>query len=202
MKKLTFILLAALYFLPSGTAQNRDLRFDTKAAMYAANEEWLTFACEVPEGMVELGLEHQSDMYFYSLYNLSNLELQSGLGVHMVSSPLLKKHAKEDKGMPWSKGMMLPMRQRKFMLNSVAQFKAKSGAAQLDNPVFGGYGPPRRIPRLSGVRRWLTYFRERPQHGRLRNAALGQKVLRQDHEPRRLGPGHDERNPLGQGLFP
>ncbi|TAK49348.1 MAG: hypothetical protein EPO28_00770 [Saprospiraceae bacterium] len=142
MKKLTFILLAALYFLPSGTAQNRDLRFDTKAAMYAANEEWLTFACEVPEGMVELGLEHQSDMYWYSLYSLSNLELQSGLGVHMVSSPLLKKHAKEDKGMPWSKGMMLPMRQRKFMLNSVAQFKAKSGAAQLDNPVFGGYGPP------------------------------------------------------------
>ncbi|MFQ5445841.1 MAG: hypothetical protein ACE5FF_02810 [Saprospiraceae bacterium] len=142
MKKLTIILLGLLYLLPAGKTQNRDLRFDTKTAMYAANEEWLTFACEVPEGVVELGLQHQSDMYWYSLYNLGNLELRSGMGVHVVSSPLMEKHAKEDKGMPWSKGMMMPMRQRKFLFHKVAQFKAKSGTAQLDNPVFGGYGPP------------------------------------------------------------
>lgn len=121
--------------------QQRELRFETKSAMYAANEEWLTFACEVPDGMVELGLKHQSDMYWYSMYNLGNLLFRSGMGVHVVSSPLFEKHAKEDKGMPWSKGM-LPMRQRKFLLHKVAQFKAKSGAARLDNPVFKGYGPP------------------------------------------------------------
>lgn len=142
MKKFTFSLFLLILLAQIGFSQERNLRFDTKAAMYAANEEWLTFACEVPDGMVELGLKHQSDMYWYSLYNLSNLTLQSGMGVHVVSSPLNKKHAKEDKDMPWGKGMMMPMRQRKFLMHKVAQFKAKSGAAQLDSKVFGGYGPP------------------------------------------------------------
>jgi len=142
MKKLTNLSLLFFLLTQIGFAQQRDLRFETKTAMYAANEEWLTFACEVPEGMVELGLEHQSDMYWYSLYNLGNLSLRSGMGVHVVSSPLFAKHAVEDKGMPWAKGMMKPLRQRKFMMHKVAQFKAKSGAAQLDNPVFKGYGPP------------------------------------------------------------
>ncbi len=142
MKKPIYSFFALLLLTQVVFSQNRDLRFDTKTAMYAANEEWLTFACEVPEGMVELGLKHQSDMYWYSLYNLGNLAFRSGMGVHVVSSPLFRKHAEEDEGMPWTKGMMTPMKQRKFMLHKVAQFKAKSGAANLDNPVFKGYGPP------------------------------------------------------------
>jgi len=141
MKKLLYSLLAVFFVAQVAIAQKRDLRFETKSAMYAANEEWLTFACEVPDGMVELGLKHQTDMYWYSLYNLGNLLFRSSMGVHVVSSPLFEKHAKEDKGMPWSKGMM-PKRQRAFMLHKVAQFKAKSGAAKLDN-MFAGYGPPK-----------------------------------------------------------
>ncbi len=124
----------------SGSA-TRNIRFYTEPAIYAANEEWLTFACEVPTGQVDIGSRYQSEMYWYSLYNLGNLVFRSGLGVHAVNNPLFKKHAREDEGMPWSKGMML-MRQRKFMMHKVAQFKARSGAYKLDN-MFAGFGPPK-----------------------------------------------------------
>jgi hypothetical protein len=134
---LTFMLITLFAF--QGISQKRDMRYYTEPAMYAANEEWLTFACEVPDGMIDLGSKNQSEMYFYSMYSLGNLLFRSGMGVHIVSNPLFEKHAKEDKGMPWSKGMMLE-RQKAFMLHKVAQFKAKSGANNLDN-IFAGYGP-------------------------------------------------------------
>lgn len=143
MKKTIIILNLALLMAVSALqvkAQQRDLRFETKPAMYASNEEWLTFACEVPEGMVDIGSQNQNEMYFYSMYSLGNLVFRSGLGVHIVSNPLFEKHAREDKDMPWSKGMMRLMRQKKFMLHKVAQFKAKSGADKLDN-MFAGLGP-------------------------------------------------------------
>ena len=144
MKKRYKLILLALLFMSQNIlqAQQRDIRFDTNKAMYAANEEWLTFACEVPEGMVQLDLKHQSDMYWYSLYNLGSLVMRSGMGLHVVTSPLTVKHAKEDKGMPWSKGMIGLMKQRKFIFHKVAQFKAKSGAAHLDN-MYAGYDPPK-----------------------------------------------------------
>jgi len=123
-------------------AQTRELTFDTKSAIYAANEEWLTFACEVPDGMVDLGSKYQSEMYWYSLYNFGNLLFRSGLGVHAVNNPLFKKHVEEDKDMPWHTPMMPLMGQRKFMMHKVSQFKAASGANQLDN-VFAGMAPPK-----------------------------------------------------------
>jgi hypothetical protein len=141
-KQLTLLLLVSFMIHGALLSQSqRDLRFNTQQAMYAANEEWLTFACEVPEGTVDLGLKYQSDMYWYSLYNLGNLTLRSGMGIHAVSNPLFVKHATEDKGMPWSEGMPLE-RQQKFMMHKIAQFKAKTGAAHLDN-MFAGYGPPK-----------------------------------------------------------
>jgi hypothetical protein len=144
MKKYIFLLLgiSVLFSNQKADAQTRELRFETKTAMYAANEEWLTFACEIPDGMVPLDLKHQSDMYWYSLYNLGNLSMRSGMGIHVVNSPLFAQHVKEDKGMPWTKGMNKMMKQRKFLLHKVAQFKAKSGAAQLDN-MWAGYEPPK-----------------------------------------------------------
>ena len=118
------------------------MRFETKKAMYAANEEWLTFACEVPEGQINLDLQHQSDMYWCSLYNLGNLVMRSGMGIHVGASPLFAKHAREDESMPWTKGMNKLMKQRKLLFHKVAQFKATSGAANLDN-MWSGYEPPK-----------------------------------------------------------
>ncbi len=83
-----------LVFFINLDGQLRDMRFDTTKAMYAANEEWLTFACEVPEGMVQLDLTHQSDMYWYSLSTLGNLVMRSGMGVHLVTSQLMEQQAK------------------------------------------------------------------------------------------------------------
>lgn len=140
-QKLTMLLIA-FGLLASLKAQDRELTFDTKSAIYAANEEWLTFACEVPDGMVDIGSKYQSEMYWYSLYNFGNLLFRSGLGIHAVNNPLFKKHAQEDKDMPWGSTMMPLMGQRKFMMHKVAQFKAASGANQLDN-VFAGLAPPK-----------------------------------------------------------
>ncbi len=128
------------------SGQQRDLRFETKPAMYAANEEWLTFACELPEGMVDIKSKHASEMYWYSRYALGNLLFRSGMGVHMVNNPLFKKHAKEDKGMAWHKPMMPLMGQRKFMLHKMAQFKRRSGADKANNFMAGLDPPPGAYP--------------------------------------------------------
>ena len=119
--------LLSFMVMPQIWAQDRDLRFETKNAMYAANEEWLTFACEIPDGMVDIKSKNASEMYYYSRYGLGNLLFRSGLGVHMVNNPLFEKHAKEDDGMKWKNSMMPVMGQRKFMLHKIAQFKRVSG---------------------------------------------------------------------------
>jgi len=138
-----FIALIAIASGLNLSAQNnqREMRFYTQPAIFAANEEWLTFACEVPDGQVDIGSQRQSEMYWYSLYNLGNLKLRSGLGIHAINNPLFAKHAREDKDMPWSKGPMI-MRERTFMLHKIAQFKAATGAYKLDN-MFAGLNPPK-----------------------------------------------------------
>lgn len=125
-------------------AQERDLRFDTKNAMYAANEEWLTFACEIPDGMVDIKSKNATELYYYSRYGLGNLLFRSGMGVHIVNNPLFEKHAKEDKGKPWHNSMMPVMGQRKFMLHKIAQFKRRSGTDRLEN-FMGGLEPPKGV---------------------------------------------------------
>lgn len=145
MKRQITTLLTGLLLLVSGissNAQKRELKFETKPAIYAANEEWLTFACEVPEGTVDLGLKNQSEMYWYSLYNLGNLLFRSGMGVHVINNPLFEKHVMEDKGKPWYNPGNKIMGARKFLMFKVAQFKARSGTYKLDN-MYGGFGPPK-----------------------------------------------------------
>ena len=95
------ILCALVMTGPVLSAQEREMRFDTKAAMYAANEEWLTFACELPDGQVNIGSRKSMEMYYYSMYGLGNLLFRSGMGIHIVHNPLFTKHVKEDEGMPW-----------------------------------------------------------------------------------------------------
>lgn len=141
--KLTIgLLLIAPMLVSQSFAQERDLRFETKSAMFAANEEWLTFACELPDGMVDIQSKFATEMYYYSRYGLGNLLFRSGMGVHMVNNPLFKKHAKEDKGMPWSKPMMTVKGSKKFMLHKVAQFKIRSGSDKAEN-FMAGVEPPK-----------------------------------------------------------
>lgn len=135
------LIVLALFLIPglfsaNSHAQERELTFETKPAMYAANEEWLTFACELPDGQVNIGSTKSVEMYYYSMYGLGNLLFRSGMGVHIVHNPLFTKHVKEDKGMPWynkPNGNML------FFQHKVGQFVARTGAkhAQAQFPPKG-----------------------------------------------------------------
>ena len=112
------------------SADSQSLRFETKPAMYAANEEWLTFACELPDGQVPIGAKNSMEMYYYSMYGLGNLLFRSGMGVHMVHNPLFQKHVAEDKGMPWyqkKNGAKI------FMKHKMKQFVERSAAYEADN---------------------------------------------------------------------
>lgn len=118
--------LGALMLTASSVgAQERDMRFKTKPAMYAANEEWLTFACELPDGQVAIGAKNSMEMYYYSRYGLGNLLFRSGMGVHMVHNPLFTKHTNEDKGMPWFEK---PNGNKLFMQHKMGQFAKRTGA--------------------------------------------------------------------------
>ena len=139
---LTLTVLLAMPLSQAAYGQSGEQTFKTKPAIYAANEEWLTYACENPEGMEVLGAQHQSEMYWYSLYNFGNLLFRSGMGVHAVNSSLFEKHAKNDKGMPWYNPDKPLMGQRKFMMHKVAQFKARTGVNKLNN-MYGGLKPPK-----------------------------------------------------------
>ena len=135
MKKLTFIILSlilGLFYTVSQVQaqdQERDMTFKTMPAMYAANEEWLTFACELPDGQVNIGSTKAVEMYYYSMYGLGNLLFRSGMGVHIVHNPLFTKHVKEDKGMPWYNE---PMGNKMFFQHKVSQFVARTGAKHAD----------------------------------------------------------------------
>jgi hypothetical protein len=98
---LTGALAGSFATAPQANAHARDLRFETGPAMFAANEEWLTFACERPEGQVAIGSAKSVEMYYYSRYGLGNLLIRSGMGVQMVYNPLFADHIATDEGMPW-----------------------------------------------------------------------------------------------------
>ncbi|MCH8829611.1 MAG: hypothetical protein IID45_08545, partial [Planctomycetes bacterium] len=65
--------------------------------MYLANEQWLLFACDLPAGQTDIGSNFNEDSYWYSRYNLGNLLMRSGMGIHMVHNPLFKQHSQNDK---------------------------------------------------------------------------------------------------------
>ena len=147
------IVCALAYTGPVLWAQERELRFDTKAAMYAANEEWLTFACEMPDGQVNIGSAKSMEMYYYSMYGLGNLLFRSGMGIHIVHNPLFTKHVMEDEGMPWydrEDG------NRIFFQHKLAQFvkRTAADAAQAQFPPEGVF--PIYLEYSSGVPTFLT----------------------------------------------
>jgi hypothetical protein len=131
-----------------GAKTNRQLRFDTAPAMYSANEEWLTFACELPDGQVNIGSSKAVEMYYYSRYGLGNLLFRSGMGVHIVHNPLFKMHANNDKGMPWYNK---PNGHAMFFHHKVNQFVKRTGAHMLEKqfPPKGVY--PIYLEYASGV---------------------------------------------------
>ena len=121
-----------------------NFRFKTQPAMYAANEEWLTFACELPDGQVPIGAENSMEMYYYSMYGLGNLLFRSGMGVHLVHNPLFKKHVENDKGMPWyqkKNGSKLFMKHKmKQFVERTAAYKASSKFPPKNtHPIFLEY---------------------------------------------------------------
>jgi len=117
--------------------RKREVRFETAPAMYAANEEWLTFACELPDGQTNVGSAKAVEMYWYSRYGLGNLLFRSGMGVHMVYNPLFKKHTNEDKGMPW---YQKPDGPKIFMHHKMGQFVKRTGADQFAKAQFPAKG--------------------------------------------------------------
>ncbi len=131
-------LMGGLGSTSAAPAQGRDLTFGTKAAMYAANEEWLTFACESPDGQVPIGAVNSMEMYYYSRYALGNLLFRSGMGVHIVHNPLFKMHAEQDKGMPW---YQKPNGNALFFKHKLGQFVKRTGSDQAKGqfPPKGAY---------------------------------------------------------------
>ncbi len=115
-----------------------DIQFQTRPAMYAANEEWLTFACELPDGQVNINSTKAIEMYYYSLYGLGNLVFRSGNGVHQVHNPLFRQHVQNDEGMPWYKNKMGA---KLFLQHKLAQFVKRTNAHKLDKqfPPKGAY---------------------------------------------------------------
>ena len=118
-------------------ATGRDIRYNTAEAMYLANEQWLLYSCELPSGQTDIGSDFNNDSYWYSRYNLGNLLMRSGMGIHMVHNPLFKKHSVEDKkpdGTP-----MFPT-SKDFMQFKIRQFCARTGfpcrldPENMDNP--------------------------------------------------------------------
>ena len=102
----------------------RDIRYFTKDAMYLANEQWLLFACDLPAGQTDLGSNFNKDSYWYSRYNLGNLLMRSGMGIHMVFNPLFKQHSQNDKKPDGSKMFPTP---KDFMHFKIRQFCARTG---------------------------------------------------------------------------
>lgn len=146
--------LALTTLMPANAMQDghkvRSAEFDTASAMYAANEEWLTFACELPDGQVNIGSAKSVEMYYYSRYGLGNLLLRSGMGVHMVHNPLFAQHVAMDEGMPWHNQ---PDGAKRFLQHKMGQFVAATGAdsAMGTFPPKGAY--PIYRPRTSRMRR-------------------------------------------------
>lgn len=106
--------------------------------MYLANEEWLTFACELPNDQVNIGSTKSTELYYYSMYNLGNLLFRSGMGVHMVHNPLFKQHVDEDEGMPW---YQQPNGSMMFMQHKMKQFVKRTGVDKTGDqyPPKGSY---------------------------------------------------------------
>ncbi|MBF2054324.1 MAG: hypothetical protein IGS03_12805 [Candidatus Sericytochromatia bacterium] len=104
-------------------------RFQTAEAMQLANEEILIFSCGLP--YKSLGSTINSDAYWYSLYNLGSLVMNSGMGVHMVNAPVGRQMAKmhADK---------FPQPQD-FMMHKMKQFMMRTGLKQMPknpHPVY------------------------------------------------------------------
>ncbi|MFQ5730720.1 MAG: hypothetical protein ACE5KM_02075 [Planctomycetaceae bacterium] len=102
----------------------RDIRYFTKDAMYLANEQWLLFACDLPAGQTDIGSNFNKDSYWYSRYNLGNLLMRSGMGIHMVHNPLFKQHSQNDRKPDGSKMFPTP---KDFMVFKIRQFCARTG---------------------------------------------------------------------------
>lgn len=115
----------------------RNIRYVTADAMYLANEQWLLYACDLPAGQTDIGSNFNKDSYWYSRYNLGNLLMRSGMGIHMVHNPLFKQHSDMDKKPDGSKMFPTP---KDFMVFKIKQFCARTGVpcrfdpAHKDNP--------------------------------------------------------------------
>ncbi len=115
----------------------RDIRYVTQDAMYLANEQWLLFACDLPAGQTDIGSNFNKDSYWYSRYNLGNLLMRSGMGIHMVYNPLFKQHSANDKKPDGTKMFPTP---KDFMHFKIRQFCARTGLPcrldpeNMDNP--------------------------------------------------------------------
>jgi len=128
----TLLSATALGLASTALAGARDLRFETAPAMLAANEEWLTFSCELPDGQVPIGSAKSVEMYYYSRYGLGNLLMRSGMGVHLVHNPLFAEHVATDEGMPW---YGQPDGSRQFLMHKAAQFVSATGGQHASIPL-------------------------------------------------------------------
>ncbi len=106
-------------------------RFNTAAAMQLANEEILIFSCGLP--YKSLGSSINSDAYWYSVYNMGSLVMNSGMGVHMVNGPVGQQMSK-----------MNPDKFAKpqdFMMHKMKQFMMRSGLQEMPKNPYPIYLP-------------------------------------------------------------
>ncbi len=109
----------------------RNEHFDTAQAMYLANEEIKVFSCGLP--YKSLGSAIDTDSYWYSLYNLGNLSMMSGMGVHLVNGPVGVMMSNQNKA-------MFPTPQD-FMMSKVKQFMMRSGLKDMPKNMYPTYLP-------------------------------------------------------------
>lgn len=130
---MAFSLLLSTPFMlqPTQAQTQRNEHFDTAQAMYLANEEIKIFSCGLPYKSLGSGID--ADSYWYSLYNLGNLAMMSGMGIHLVHGPVGIMMSDQNKAMFPSP--------KDFMMSRVQHFMMRSGLKEMPKNMYPTYLP-------------------------------------------------------------
>ncbi len=179
LKQGLFSLIAASVLLQTpaltqAAQAQRNEHFDTAQAMYLANEEIKVFSCGLP--YKSLGSAIDTDSYWYSLYNLGNLSMMSGMGVHLVNGPVGVMMSNQNKSMfPTPKD---------FMMSKVKQFMMRSGLKEMPKNMYPTYlpfagGTPQFTHSINPFDAETLRWNPQSFDTQIQMAALGQTVMKQ-----------------------
>ncbi|PKL77539.1 MAG: hypothetical protein CVV27_05155 [Candidatus Melainabacteria bacterium HGW-Melainabacteria-1] len=125
------LLSTPILLQPVQAQSQRNQHFDTAQAMYLANEEIKIFSCGLPYKSLGSGID--ADSYWYSLYNLGNLSMMSGMGIHLVHGPVGIMMSEQNK-------TMFPS-PKDFMMSRVQHFMLRAGLKRMPKNMYPTYLP-------------------------------------------------------------